>query len=97
MRYFIILLLLCLASPAVAGDACEAVEKQSRGHITCVRDDFGVTLKYDSWMSRQVTLASGRYDDLIDSVCAHGGIVREQWMRPFKGQQFRVTHCVAAE
>lgn len=95
MRSFIIMLLLLLASPALAGDVCKVVEEQSRGHIKCTRDDFGVTLKYDSWISRQITLKSGRYDDMIDSVCFEGGVVRETWIKPFKGQQLRITHCVA--
>jgi hypothetical protein len=89
------MLLFLVASAADANAACRAVEEHSRGHIKCTRDDFGYTLKYDNFLSRQITLASGKYDEMIETLCVAGGVVRETWYKPFRGTQLRTTHCIA--
>jgi len=90
-------LILLLGSLAEADTKCLVVEEQSSGHITCTKDDFGYTLKYDSWISRRITLMSGRYDEMIQLLCVEGGMVRETWKQPFRGTQLRVVQCVAED
>ncbi len=91
------LLLLLAASVANADAECDTVEKHSRGHIQCTRDEFGYTLRYDNVLSRLITLGSGQYDEMIATLCAAGGIVKETWYKPFKGMQLRITHCISSE
>ncbi len=98
MRFFVATLLLLLAASVASADAeCEAVKEHSMGHIECTRDEFGYTLRYDGSLSRLATLMSGQYDEMIATLCAAGGIVKETWYKPFKGMQLRVTHCVGSE
>ena len=92
-----LLLVLLISFVATADSACKAVEENSFDHITCTRDDFGYTLQYDTWISRRITLMSGRYDEMIRILCVKGGVVREQWNQPFKGTQLRITHCLIGE
>jgi len=96
MRFFIVLLMLVVA-PVASADECSAVEEHSYGHIKCIKDDFGYTLLYDSWISRNITLASGQYDDMIATLCVAGGVVRETWKPPFKATQIRTTTCAAGD
>lgn len=93
MRNFFTLLLLLVAS-GVQANLCVEVEERSRGRIGCVKDDFGYTLKYHDWLARQLTLASGQYDELVSSLCLDGGgVVRETWQPLFSPTQLRTTSC----
>ena len=93
-RSFITLVLLLLATEATA-DVCQEVEEHSYGHITCTKDDFGYTLKYDSWLSRSITLTSDRYEDMLTKLCVGGGVIRETWHKPFKGTRLNIIRCEA--
>jgi len=97
MRYFLVLALLVGLGADAKANMCEEVHRRSARRISCTKDDFGYTLKYQDWFARKLTLASGQHHALIESLCLEGGVVRETWPKPFGSTQLRITHCVAGE
>jgi hypothetical protein len=93
MRTFITALLLLLPIGALADNSigqCPVVEERSHSRISCSLSTLRIyQLNYHNQLTYRAVKWSGRYSDLIDSLCQEGRTVIESTDK----QQLNIIRC----